>query len=89
MPGMIAGSMNAQWIGLTSKVFSLARKPIVPLEKCKLFRKFAALREGNVLYWSVVWQATGVGGEILQVDATHFYPHWQTKSLDVFKKINI
>lgn len=62
---------------------------ICPLEKCKLFRKFAALREGNVLYWSVVWQATGVGGEILQVDATHFYPHWQTKSLDVFKKTNI
>lgn len=30
MPGMVAGSMNAQWIGLTSKVFSLARKPIVP-----------------------------------------------------------
>lgn len=30
MPGMIAGLINAQWIELTSKVLSLARKAMVP-----------------------------------------------------------
>lgn len=30
MPGMISGSINAQWTELISKVLSLARKAMVP-----------------------------------------------------------